>query len=188
MKLCSDAFPVLLWGLLLIWTFSRLEGWLEMDRWACHMSHGFQMGLYPSNHYQFASCLSPCNILGALDYRASRKHRLKIGKTACNTDVVKQTLVSNALSECEISAIPSKTQPHNVLHIKMQKEVVIWTYIYFFSIKQYNLVRGNPSPTLHRSPWLWPEQHYWNNLTRITLQLTPLGTPVQCYLVIIPTL
>lgn len=50
----------------------------------------------------------------------------------------------------------------------MQKEAVIWTYIYFSSIKQYNLVSGNPSPTLHRSPWLWPDQHYWNNLTRIT--------------------
>lgn len=90
------------------------------------------MGLCPSNLCQFASCLSPYNTLDALEYKASRKGRLKIRKAECDIDMVKQTLISNALSEGEISAIPCKNKPHNDLHIKMEKEAVMWTYIRAF--------------------------------------------------------
>lgn len=96
------------------------------------------------------------------------KRGWKLAKQSCNIDVVEQTLISNALSEDEISAIPCKNKPHNDLHIMMQKEAVMWTYIWAFFMKQYNLIRGSPSPTLHRSPLLWPDQHYWNNLAMIS--------------------
>lgn len=86
-----------------------------------YICHGFHVSVGPWNHYQFASFLSPYNILDALDYRASRKCRLKIGKMVRGIDVVKQALVPNGF------AIPSKTKPHNVLHIKIHKEAVMWT-------------------------------------------------------------
>lgn len=61
---------------------------------------------------------------------------MKIGKTEwcgqTNTGI--QYLIS-ALSEGEISAVPSKTKPDNVLYAKMQKQAVMKTQLFFLIYK-----------------------------------------------------
>lgn len=149
----------LLWGLLLIQTFSRLEGWLDMDRCVCHIGHDFQIGLCSSNHYQLqAVCPHTTSLM-----LWTTEHHGNAGWKSAKQRVI--LMWSNKhkypvpYHKVKFLLFIAKTNYIMACPLRCKKKLACEYTSGFFSIKQHNLIRGSPSPTLHRSPSLWPDQH-----------------------------